>query len=247
MISSPVDKSPERIRRMFGTIAHRYDLINSVLTLGIDRSWRTFTARKLLCEQTTCGDVLDVCCGTGELSFAFVRQQLKIGIARTNYGIDFSPEMIEIAQRKVKSLASLPSSSVHFAIGDALELPFEDNRFAVVAVAFGLRNICDTQQGLAEMVRVCKVGGTVAVLDFSMPTLPIVRHCYRFYFHTVLPRLGQWFAKNQDQAYHYLPESVLQFDQPDQLAQRLVQLGVADIRIKPMTCGVVTLVWGQKR
>jgi len=241
MDSPHVDKSPERIRRMFGTIAHRYDLINTVLTLGIDHHWRKSTARKLLCNQTIDGDVLDVCCGTGELTFAFTKRQKKIGSERANYGIDFSPEMIEVAKRKAKQ-----ASSIHFAIGDALSLPFEDNNFAVVAVAFGLRNVGDTQQGLAEMVRVCKLGGTVAVLDFSMPTLPIVRHCYRFYFHTVLPRLGQWFAKNQDRAYHYLPASVLQFDRPDQLAQRLTQLGIVDIQMKPMTCGIVTLVWGRK-
>jgi len=241
MDSSPVDKSPERIRRMFGTIAHRYDLINRVLTLGIDHWWRTSTARKLLHEQAICGDILDVCCGTGELSLAFLKQQQKMGGERKIYGIDFSPEMIEVAQRKAKH-----SPNLEFSIGDALDLPFEDDRFAVVAVAFGLRNLCDTQQGLAEMVRVCKPGGTVAVLDFSMPTLPIVRQCYRFYFHTVLPRLGQWFAKNQDQAYHYLPESVLQFDQPDQLTCRLTQLGIADIQIKPMTCGIVTLVLGRR-
>ena len=241
MNSQPVDKSPERIRRMFGTIAHRYDLINRLLTLGIDGLWRKNTARKLFHEQTIEGDVLDVCCGTGELTLAFVKRQKRVNIEHTNYGIDFSPEMIEVARRKVKHFSNL-----YFSVGDALHLPFEENRFAVVAVAFGLRNVCDTERGLAEIVRVCKPEGTVALLDFSMPTLPIVRHCYRFYFHTVLPRLGQWFAKNQDQAYHYLPESVLQFDQPKQLAERLTQLGIADVQTQPMTCGIVTLVWGQK-
>jgi len=232
---------------MFGAIAHRYDLINNVLTLGIDRSWRKRTARQLIHQNTIDGDVLDVCCGTGELSFNFVKQQQKLGTERACYGIDFTPEMIDIAQRKAKRY-SLPPGGLQptFSVGDALSLPFEADRFAVVAVAFGLRNLCDHQQGLAEMVRVCKTGGTVAVLDFSMPTLPILRHCYRFYFGTVLPRLGQWFAKNQDQAYHYLPESVLQFDRPEQLAERLTQLGVADVQMQPMTFGIATLVWGRK-
>jgi len=239
--SPPVDKSPQRIRRMFGTIAHRYDLINRVLTLGIDSSWRKRTARKLLDDQTIDGDVLDVCCGTGELSFAFVKQQQKIGSERKNYGIDFTPEMIDIAHKKGKRHHNL-----HFSIGDALSLPVDTDHFAIVAVAFGLRNLCDHQQGLAEMVRVCKPGGTVAVLDFSMPTLPVLRQCYRFYFCTLLPRFGQWFAKNPDQAYRYLPESVLQFDQPAQLAERLTQLGITDVQMKPMTFGIVTLVWGRK-
>jgi len=241
---------------MFGSIAHRYDLINNVLTLGIDRSWRTLTARQLIHDQTVEGEVLDVCCGTGELAFAFVKQQQKQlqkqSSERTIYGIDFTPEMIEVAQKKATrySARGLPSGdqqpAVHFSVGDALSLPFDDDRFAVVAVAFGLRNLYDHQQGLVEMVRVCKPGGTVAVLDFSMPTLPILRHCYQFYFGTVLPRLGQWFAKNQDRAYSYLPESVLQFDKPEQLAERLTHLGVGDIQMKPMTFGIATLIWGRK-
>lgn len=239
--SPPVDKSPERIRRMFGAVASRYDLINHLLSFGIDRSWRIRTARQLLYAQPCEGDVLDVCCGTGDLSLAFVKQQRKGGIQRTNYGIDFSPEMIEIAQKKAKHCPTL-----HFSVGDALDLPFEENRFAVIAATFGLRNVSDPQRGLAEMVRVCKPGGTVAVLDFSMPTLPVLRHCYRFYFRTVVPRIGQWITKNQDQAYHYLTESVFQFDRPEQLAERLTQFGIVDVQMKPMTFGIVTLVWGRK-
>ena len=227
---------------MFGTIAHQYDFINHIFTLGIDSLWRNRTARQLIHDQSIAGDVLDVCCGTGELSLAFVKQQQKIGTERTNYAVDFTPEMIDIAQKKGKRYLNL-----HYSVGDALNLSFEADRFAVVAVAFGLRNLCDHQQGLVEMVRVCKAGGTVAILDFSMPTLPILRQCYRFYFRTLLPRLGQWLAKNPDQAYHYLPESVLQFDQPEQLSERLTQLGVTDVQIKPMTFGIVTLVWGRKQ
>ena len=239
--SPPIDKSPERIRCMFGAIASRYDLMNHLLSLGIDRSWRKRTVRQLLPPLTIDGDILDVCCGTGDLSLAFVKQQQKSETGRINYGIDFSPEMIEIARQKAKHVQPL-----HFSVGDALNLPFEENRFAVVAVAFGLRNVCDVQQGLAEMVRVCKPGGTVAVLDFSMPVLPVLRQCYRFYFRTVLPRVGQWFAKNREQAYDYLPESVLQFDKPAELAERLVQIGITGVQVQPMTFGIVTLVWGQK-
>jgi demethylmenaquinone methyltransferase/2-methoxy-6-polyprenyl-1,4-benzoquinol methylase len=240
-IDNPVDKSPDRIRRMFGAIAPRYDLINHILTFGIDHWWRTFTARKLLHHQTPEGNVLDICCGTGELSLAFGKRQQTLKTERTNFGIDFSPEMIEIARKKTQHRPSF-----HFSVGDALELPFEDNQFAVVAVAFGLRNLYDHQQGLTEMVRVCKPGGTIAVLDFSMPTLPVLRSLYRIYFLTFLPKLGEWFGKNQDQAYRYLPESVLQFDSPVQLANQLTQLGVEEVQRQPMTFGIVTLVWGKK-
>jgi len=224
---------------MFGAIAPRYDWINHILSFGIHHSWRKHAARKLVHQQTIDGDILDVCCGTGDLSLAFVKQQQRCGIERGNYGIDFSPEMVEIAQKKAKN-----NPGLQFSVGDALDLPFESNRFAVVAVAFGLRNVCDPQRGLAEMVRVCKLGGTVAVLDFSMPTLPILRSLYRFYFRSVLPRIGQWISRNQDQAYNYFTESVFQFDRPVQLAERLRQLGIVDVRTKPMTSGIVTLVWG---
>jgi len=237
--SPPVDKSPERIRRMFDGIAPRYDFLNRLLSFGIDRSWRKRTAQKLIPSLE--GDVLDVCCGTGDLSLAFLKQQQQCNIEQTNYGIDFSPAMLEIARKKAQCYSTL-----HLSVADALDLPFEENRFALVAVAFGLRNVHDPQRGLAEMVRVCKPGGTVAILDFSMPTLPILRHCYFFYFRMVLPRLGQWIGKNRDRAYNYLTESVLQFDPPKQLAERLQQLGISDIQMKPMTYGIVTLVWGRK-
>ncbi|MDR0328870.1 MAG: bifunctional demethylmenaquinone methyltransferase/2-methoxy-6-polyprenyl-1,4-benzoquinol methylase UbiE [Planctomycetaceae bacterium] len=241
MNSLPVDKSPERIRRMFGKVAPRYDMMNRLLSLGIDRWWRRVAARQLLHDQTPCGDVLDVCCGTGDLSLALEKWQQQLKTQRTIFGIDFSLEMIDIALRKAKG-------NVHFqfSVGDATELPFDDDRFAVVTVAFGLRNVSDTACGLAEMVRVCRPGGTVAVLEFSMPTLPILRHCYRFYFCTLLPKLGEWFVKNQDQAYLYLSESVRQFDRPEQLANRLRELGIRDVQTQSMTFGIATLVWGIK-
>jgi len=226
---------------MFGSIAPRYDWVNYILSLGVHHSWRKCVARQLIHRETIEGDILDVCSGTGDLSLAFVKQQRKCGIERSNYGIDFSPEMVEIARKKAKHCPGL-----QFSVGDALDLPFEENQFAVVAVAFGLRNVCDPQRALAEMVRVCKPNGTVAVLDFSMPTLPVLRSCYRFYFRTMLPRIGEWISRNQDQAYNYFAESVSQFDRPLQLAERCRRLGIVDVQTKPMTLGIVTLVWGRK-
>ena len=241
MDSPPVDKSPERVRQMFDAVAPRYDRVNHVLSFGIDRSWRTTTARKLIHNQTIAGDILDVCCGTGDLSLALLKQQRQGNHERTNYGIDFSPNMIDIAQRKATHCPSL-----RFSVGDALDLPFEEDRFAVVAVAFGLRNVLEPQRGLAEMVRVCKPNGIVAVLDFSMPTLPVLRHVYLFYFCVLLPRWGRWIARDSNRAYDYLTESVLQFDRPAQLAERLTQLGIVDVQRKSMTFGIATLTWGRK-
>ncbi|MDR0870324.1 MAG: ubiquinone/menaquinone biosynthesis methyltransferase, partial [Planctomycetaceae bacterium] len=199
---------------------------------------RRKTAQILLNETAPPGDILDVCCGTGDLTFAFQRR----AVNRQFYGIDFSEKMIDIARRK---LARTPlNRRLNFATCDALELPFEDERFAVVAVAFGLRNVGDTQRGLSEMVRVCKPGGTVGVLEFSMPVLPVVSQLYRFYFRRILPLVGKFFSRSKDDAYRYLPESVLEFDEPAALRQRLEQLGLTSIQSVPFTFGIATLTFG---
>ena len=231
MPSREVDKSPEKIRRMFGNIAPWYDFLNRFLSLGFDVSWRRRCAKRLLTATSVDGPILDVCTGTADLALALWKRQR----TRKVFGVDFSPEMIEIGKRKTRH------TDIELSVGDALNLPFDDATFAAVCVAFGLRNVGDTDRGLAEMIRVCKPGGVVAVLEFSMPTLPILSGLYRFYFRTVLPRIGQWFTKNRDDAYTYLPESVLQFDDPQRLTERMQSLGLVDVRSLPMTFGTVTL------
>lgn len=235
------DKSPEKIRRMFDSIAPRYDFLNHFFSLGIDRRWRRIAVRRLLNKTIPEGSVLDVCCGTGDLTLEFLKQTKN----REFYGIDFSQEMIGIGLRKIETYRN-NGIPVRFMVGDALNLPFEPDSFAIVAAAFGLRNVGNTGQGLNEMFRVCKPDGIIAVLEFSMPELPILSTAYRFYFRSVLPRIGQFLARNQDNAYRYLPESVLTFDKPEELARRLQLLGVTDIQILPLTFGIVTLIWGRK-
>ena len=232
-----VDKSPEKIRRMFGSIAPRYDFLNHFLSLGLDVSWRRRCVDRLLAAMTVDGPILDVCTGTADLARMLWKRQ-RTSTPRKVFGIDFSPEMIEIGKRK--------TSDVELSVGDALNLPFDDATFAAVCVAFGLRNVGDTDQGLAEMVRVCKPGGVVAVLEFSMPTLPIFSGLYRFYFRKVLPRIGQWLTKNREDAYIYLPESVLQFDDPQHLAEHLRAAGLADVEVRSLTFGTVTLQIGRR-
>jgi demethylmenaquinone methyltransferase/2-methoxy-6-polyprenyl-1,4-benzoquinol methylase len=245
-----LDKSPEKIRRMFDSIAPWYDFLNHFFSFGIDQYWRRFTAKQLFNETTPEGAVLDVCCGTGDLTLAFLRrinrqqtqsQTKKTTERRSIFCIDFSPEMIAVGKRKLNG-----NDSVCFSVGDALSLPFDNDSFAVAATAFGLRNVNDIERSLSEMVRVCKPGGMVAVLEFSMPTLPVLSALYRFYFRSILPRIGQLLARNRDNAYHYLPESVLTFDEPAQLVQRLQSLGVANLQTQPLTFGIVTLTWGVK-
>ena len=234
-----VDKTPDRVRRMFDEIAPRYDFLNRLLSFGVDRSWRRKTA-KAICKKLPDGPILDVCTGTGDLLLEFFRREP----LRQLVGIDFSQEMIARAVKKTeRAKASLP---IEFHVGDAMNLPFDDNHFAAVSVAFGLRNISDTDKGLAEMVRVCKPGGVVAVLDFSVPRVPIFSSVYRFYFRFLLPRIGQFFAKSRESAYHYFPQSVLEFDTASHLAERMTQHRVTNIQTLSMTFGVAYLLYGIK-
>jgi demethylmenaquinone methyltransferase/2-methoxy-6-polyprenyl-1,4-benzoquinol methylase len=236
------DKSPEKIRRMFDSIAPWYDFLNHFFSLGIDRHWRHFAVKQLLNGKIPQGSILDVCCGTGDLTLEFLKR-IKNG---EFYGIDFSSEMINIGLRKIKTYQN-NGIPIQFMIGDALNLPFESDRFAIVASAFGLRNVGNTEQGLSEMFRVCKPDGIIAVLEFSMPQQPVLSTVYRFYFRHILPRIGQLLARNQDKAYCYLPESVLAFDEPEKIVRRLQLLGVTDIQIQPLTFGIATFIWGQKK
>jgi demethylmenaquinone methyltransferase/2-methoxy-6-polyprenyl-1,4-benzoquinol methylase len=235
----PVDKSGDRVRRMFGAIAPKYDLMNHLLSLNIDRYWRWRTVR--LCRPDFRLPILDVCTGTGDLAFAFHRRtrgQVPIVAA------DFCPQMLEIGERK-KRKAGI-ADQLTFVQADTQELPFEDGRFQIVSVAFGLRNVADTLRGLKEMVRVCAPGGRVAVLEFSRPRWPVFGAIYGWYFRKVLPRIGQWVARNEDSAYHYLPQSVGEFWEGAELADRMQAAGLTDVRLRPFTLGVATLYLGTK-
>ena len=232
-----VDKSNERVQRMFRQIAPRYDLMNHVLSLNIDTWWRRRTVALVPAD----GDapLLDVCTGTGDLALAYHRRYPDLSID----AVDFCAEMLDIGRRKQRRI---DTDRIRFAEADAQALPFGDNEFQIVCVAFGLRNVADTDQGIREMVRVARPGGRVAVLEFSEPGWRPFKDFYGFYFRHVLPRVGQWFARNEDDAYHYLPESVRQFPSGQALADRMTQCGLTEVVMHPMTLGVCTLYVGAK-
>jgi demethylmenaquinone methyltransferase/2-methoxy-6-polyprenyl-1,4-benzoquinol methylase len=234
-----VDKSADRVRQMFGQIARRYDLLNHLLSLGIDRSWRRRATR--LAPPRDEAPILDVCTGTGDLALAYWRA----GGGRVRVvGADFCRPMLQIGRQKC--LRAGCGDAVALVEADACRLPFPDDRFQVVCVAFGLRNVSDTDRGLSEMVRVCRPGGQVAVLEFSTPTLWPLRAIYQLYFRRVVPLIGQTLAKNQDGAYNYLPQSVGEFPQAEALAQRMRSAGLCEVRFHPLTFGVATLYVGVK-
>ena len=235
-----LDKSGDRVRQMFAEIAPKYDLMNHVLSLNIDRLWRARTIRILGLSPGE--PVLDVCTGTGDLTLAMAQS---LGKETEIVGSDFCVEMLEIARKK--QAKKLPGyEKVDFVEADTQELPFPDNHFQAVTVAFGLRNVAVTEKGLSEMRRVCKPGGKIAVLEFSKPTVFGLRHVYNAYFKTILPRVGQSMSKNKQSAYEYLPQSVQEFPSGEALANVMRQAELTDIKMVPMTFGVVTLYIGTK-
>jgi demethylmenaquinone methyltransferase/2-methoxy-6-polyprenyl-1,4-benzoquinol methylase len=233
-----VDKSEARVRRMFGEIAGRYDFLNHLLSLGADVYWRWRTVRKV--PPTGDAPVLDLCTGTGDLALAYSRATA----GRTPVvGADFCHPMLVIGRGKARQMQA---EQVTFVEADAQHLPFPDNAFQIVSVAFGLRNVTDTDQGLREMLRVCRPGGRVAVLEFSMPAWQPFRAVYQWYFKHVLPRIGQAVARNAESAYNYLPESVGEFPSGELLAERMRAAGASGVRYYPLTLGVATLYVGTK-
>jgi demethylmenaquinone methyltransferase/2-methoxy-6-polyprenyl-1,4-benzoquinol methylase len=225
---------------MFAEIAPRYDLLNHVLSLNIDRYWRSQTLKRLALRPGE--SVLDVCTGTGDLALAAARN---LGPNAEVVGTDFCSEMLDIARSK-QSRGLAGHTRLRFIEADTTQLPFEDRSFDAVTVAFGIRNVVDTDRGLQEMIRVCRPGGQVAILEFSKPSWPILKQGYGFYFRYVLPRIGNSIARNQSDAYRYLPESVVEFPSGKQFAQLMIRNGLQEVRCVPMTLGVVTLYLGRR-
>lgn len=225
---------------MFGEIARRYDLLNHLLSMGIDRSWRRRTV-KLVPPAEDQGPILDVCTGTGDLALAYWRAS---GGQTPILGADFCHPMLTIGQEKCRRAGA--ADRITLLEADARRLPFPDDTFQIVCVAFGLRNVVDTDEGLREMVRVCRRGGRVAVLEFSMPRAWPLGTLYGWYFHRVLPRIGQALARNRQSAYNYLPASVGQFPQAEALSERMQAAGLAGVRYHPLTFGIATLYVGEK-
>lgn len=231
----PVDKSGTRIRQMFGEIAGRYDFMNHFLSAGTDVYWRWQTVR--MAQPFTDAPMLDVCTGTGDLAFAFRRQ---LAGSAPVIGTDFTHGMLRRAERK------RADRQVVFLEADTLSLPFRNDTFQVVSVAFGLRNVSSTIGGLKEMTRVCQPGGKVLVLEFSLPDNRLLSRVYQWYFRNVLPRLGQLLVRNRQAAYEYLPQSVSEFPSGQQLTGLMEEAGLVNTSFRPLTAGIATVYVGHK-
>jgi demethylmenaquinone methyltransferase/2-methoxy-6-polyprenyl-1,4-benzoquinol methylase len=221
---------------MFSGIARRYDLLNHLLSGNVDKRWRRKAARALESSLIEGARVLDVACGTGDLSLVLA----EAGAARI-IGLDFCRPMLEIARRK----ADADSRSIPFVEGDALRLPFADATFDAVTIAFGLRNLAGVADGLRELRRVLKPGGRLAVLEFSSPVVPGFRALFRFYFTRVLPHIGGLVSGSRG-AYEYLPDSVSRFPDQKRLAELMRAEGFEGVEYSNLTGGIAALHTGTR-
>jgi demethylmenaquinone methyltransferase / 2-methoxy-6-polyprenyl-1,4-benzoquinol methylase len=239
VVNAP-DKSPDRIAGMFDAIAPRYDLLNHLLSAGIDRRWRAAAIRSL--TLTGRETLLDVCCGTGDVALEGRRGGPSGPPAARVLGVDFSAAMLALGLQKVK--AARESGRIALVRGDAMRLPAADRSVDAVTVAFGIRNVQRPEVACAEMARVLRPGGRLAILEFGVPRIPGIKPLYLWYFTHVLPRIGRAIS-GHSAAYSYLPASVGTFAPPSEFAQTLRDAGFSDVRADSLTFGIVYLYTGR--
>ncbi len=263
------EQSAAWVRGMFSRIAPRYDLLNHLLSMNIDRHWRARTVKRVshILQKPNAG-ALDLCCGTGDLmlaleassgnsgadpqvrkptpSSAFLEREQPAGgpaadqgVRPTVYGSDFAHPMLVAAKQKTVG------SRTKLFESDALRLPLRDASLDLVTIAFGFRNLANYRNGFEELLRVLRPGGMAAILEFSTPPNPLLAQLYGFYSRNILPTIGGWISGSRD-AYSYLPESVRKFPGAEELANQMRAAGFSNVRFERMTFGIVALHLGER-
>lgn len=228
------------VRQMFGEIAHRYDFLNHLLSVSVDRRWRRLAVATVAenLQKEEAARCLDLCSGTGDLAIELHRR-LRVPVIAS----DFCHPML------VRSLAKTKDHRLQDFIttveADSQAIPFRSAVFHAVTIAFGLRNLEDPKRGLTEMRRVLQPDGVVVILEFSRPVVPLVRRVFQFYFHRILPRIGAW-VSGQKTAYSYLPESVDRFPNQIELASMMEKVGFRNVGYRNLSGGIAALHWGIK-
>lgn len=227
------------VHTIFSSISKRYDFLNSLLSLTLDKGWREFAVAVSGLEPGC--RVLDVCTGTGELALAYAKA---LSYKTRVIGTDFCHEMLVICKQK------LEMKKVEHALtsveADTLRLPFKDNSFDIASVAFGIRNVTDIRLGIREMARVVVPGGRVVILEFTQPTNSIFRGVYYLYFTKILPLIGNAISQNRNDAYGYLPNSVITFPDKNQLKEIMEACGLRNVEVYLKIFGIVAIHVGWK-
>ena len=235
--TQPGSLPPERVREMFDRIARPYDTMNRVMTVGLDRRWRALAA-----DATGVGSgasVLDVCCGTGDLTLELAR---RVGQGGEVIGVDFSPRMLERARVKLDRAGFTRARLLE---ADALALPLPDDRVAAATVAFGVRNLADLERGFRELARVVRPGGRIVCLEITTPESGPLAGFYRVWFDRLVPAVGRAVDRRGDSAYSYLPASVRRFPPPVELGHVMQLAGLAHVRYTLLAGGIVALHVGE--
>ena len=220
-----------KVQRMFASIAHAYDLNNRLHSMWRDQAWRRFAVRAAGVSETS--EVLDAACGTGDLTQAFAKAGASYVV-----GMDYTPEMLDVARHKRDRLKPQHSRHIEYLVGDAQDLPFEDASFDVVSIAFGIRNVQEPAKAINEFARVLKPGGRLVVLEFAQPTLAPVRWFNTLYCQRIMPITATLISRDRSGAYKYLPRSVETFLSPQQLAEHMQQAGLAAVTHTPLSLGI---------
>ena len=231
------DKTPSRIAGMFDAIAPRYDLLNRVLSAGLDRRWRDQAVDALHLSQSA--RVLDLCTGTADLAVATVRRVPGSSVV----GVDFAAAMLRLGEAKIVSLDLV--RSIRLVRGDATRIPVGTATCDAATIAFGIRNVAEPERALAEIARVLRPNGRLAILEFGQPAIPGIRSLYAWYFRYVLPAIGRLVSKHTS-AYSYLPASVGTFPPPKEFAGIIARQGFSNVRAVPLTFGIVYLYVAEK-
>lgn len=226
------------VQETFNSIAGRYDLMNSLMSLGMDKRWRRIAVHRVGAKPGM--HILDVCCGTGQLSIELGNA---VGAEGNVIGLDFSQKMLDVANRSLAQSSN--KDRVRFIQGNAMELPFANNVFDGATVGWGLRNLPDLREGIREMVRTVKPGGKIISLDMAKPTLMGFKQAYWLYFEKLVPFMGRIWARKAS-AYQYLHDSAREFPAQDELVRIFAECGLVDTQFKNLAGGVVAIVYGTK-
>jgi ubiquinone/menaquinone biosynthesis methyltransferase len=234
---APGEERAAKVHHLFATVARRYDLINDLQSFGLHRWWKVRLVR--IAKPARGRQALDICCGTGDVALGLARAGCEVT------GLDFSPEMLAVAERRAVGLGSLPAGSCNFIRGDAQALPMADASFEVATISYGLRNLADLERGLGETWRVLRPGGLALALDFGKPDNPLLRAAYLAYLRWLVPVFG-WLLVGDAATHAYILESLHHYPGQRGVQEKMRQAGFVNTRIVNLLGGIMSINVGER-